>query len=247
MRLQEQVALVTGAASGIGRATALRLAQDGARVVAADIAPPSALVEEIVAAGGAAVAVQGSVAKAADVAAMVRAATEQWGRLDIVAHIAGITRDALSLKMSEEQWDTVLEVNLKGSFLVAREAAAAMKAREYGRIILTASAPSLRGNVGQANYAASKAGVVGLVRTLALEYARYKVTVNAVAPGATETPMTSTIPEPIKAAITNRVPLKRFAQPEEIAALYAFLGSPEADYITGQTIMADGGITIGTV
>lgn len=240
-----KVALITGAARGIGAAAAIRFGKDGYKVVAADVAAPNETVQAITAAGGEAVAVTGDVSQPADCEAMVKAAVDTFGRLDVVCHIAGITRDAFAHKMTLDQWNAVIAVNLTGSFLIAQAAAAAMRDQGSGCIILTSSAPGLRGNMGQANYSATKAGVVGLTRTLALEYARFGVRVNAIAPGATVTPMTATIPDKVREQIEARIPLKRFAQPEELAAAYALLASDDAAYITGQTLMVDGGLTIG--
>jgi 3-oxoacyl-[acyl-carrier protein] reductase len=254
MRLKDRVALVTGAGSGIGRATALRLAAEGAAVVVADVeeAGVLAVAGEIEAAGGRAAAAAGSVAERAAAQRMVDTATRRFGRLDILVNNAGITRDALAVRvkdgevraMSDEQWDSVLEVNLKGTFLCAQAAAVPMMAQKHGRIINTASVGAL-GNIGQANYSASKAGVIGLTKTLALEWARFGITVNAVAPGGVKTRMTEAIPDAIKANLVERIPLKRMAEPEEIAAVHAFLASEDAGYITGQVIWVDGGLTVG--
>lgn len=254
MRFSDKVALVTGGGSGIGRATALRFAGEGARVVVSDVEEAAAqgTVEEIKGAGGGAVAVLGNVAQRADAERMVNAALDAFGRLDILINNAGITRDALSVRvkdgdvkmMSDEQWDAVLAVNLKGTFLCAQAAAVPMMKQKYGRIVNTASVGAL-GNIGQANYSASKAGVIGLTKTLALEFARYKITVNAVAPGGVKTRMTAAIPDKIMNELVARIPLQRMAEPEEIAAVHAFLASDEASYITGQVIWIDGGLTVG--
>jgi 3-oxoacyl-[acyl-carrier protein] reductase len=254
LKLASQVALVTGGGSGIGRATARRFARDGARVVVSDVdeTGANATVADIEGAGGQALAVVGNVAARADAQHMVDAAVEKFGRLDILVNNAGITRDALSVRvkqgelkmMSDEQWDAVLAVNLKGTFLCAQAAAIPMMKNKYGRIINTASVGAL-GNIGQANYSASKAGVIGLTKTLALEFARYGITVNAVAPGGVKTRMTAAIPELIMNELIKRIPLQRMAEPEEIAAVHAFLASADASYITGQVIWIDGGLTLG--
>lgn len=253
-RLEGKVALVTGGGRGIGRATAERFAREGARVVVSDLeaGPAEETVQVIRKAGGEAVAVAGDVAKRADAQAMVQAAVESFGRLDIVVNNAGITRDALTVRikegevrmMSEEDWEAVLAVNLKGTWLVSQAAAAVMIPQQSGRVINTASVAA-RGNIGQANYSASKAGVIGLTRTLALEWARYNITVNCVAPGAVKTRMTAAIPDKIMARLLERIPLGRMAEPEEIAAVHTFLASDEAAYITGQVFWVDGGLTIG--
>jgi NAD(P)-dependent dehydrogenase (short-subunit alcohol dehydrogenase family) len=253
MLLSEKVALITGAGSGIGRATALRFAREGARLVISDLdeAGLAETAQEISQAGGQVVQQVGNVAIRADVQRMVNSTVEQFGRLDILINNAGITRDALTIRlkddipqlMSDEQWDQVLAVNLKGSWLCAQLAAAPMIRQNSGRIVNTASVSAL-GNIGQANYAASKAGVIGLTKTLALELARYNIGVNAVAPGAVNTKMTATIPEKIMTGLLQQIPYRRLAEPEEIAAVHAFLASDQAAYITGQVIFIDGGLTI---
>ncbi len=254
MRLQGKAAIVTGGGGGIGRATAMRFAQEGASVVVADVdeAGLNSVVAEITAMGGRSIPVVADVTSWADVQRIVDAAAGGFGRLDILVNNAGITRDALAVRvkdgevrlMSAEQWDAVLAVNLKGTFLCAQAAAVPMIRQKSGRIINTASVGA-QGNVGQANYSASKAGVIGLTKTLALELARHGITVNAVAPGAVKTPMTAGIPEKIAAALVERIPLRRMADPEEIAAVHAFLAGDDASYITGQVIWVDGGLTVG--
>src|SRR5512140_3250357 len=207
MRLQDKVAIVTGGASGIGRATVIKLAREGAKVAIADVASQMELgnqvCAEVAAAGGVAITVPTNVADRGQVDAMVEAVVKQFGRLDILVANAGITRDAFTVrktkegevkKMSDEQWDAVLNVNLKGTWLCAQAAALPMMEQKWGKMSLTASFAA-NGNMGQANYVASKAGVIGLTRTLALELARYNINVNCVAPGPTRTPMTAKVPE----------------------------------------------------
>ncbi len=254
MRLQDKVALVTGAGNGIGRATAIRFAREGACVVASDMdeAGVNETAQLIAEAGGTALAVTGSVTTRADVQKMVDAATGHWGRLDIVINNAGITKDGLTVRvkdgevkfMSDEQWDAVLTVNLKGTWLVSQAAAVPMIKQKYGRIVNTASVGA-QGNIGQANYSASKAGVIGLTRTLALEWARFNIAVNCVAPGGVKTRMTAAIPDNIMAQLIERIPLRRMADPDEIAAVHMFLASDEASYLTGQVLWVDGGLTVG--
>ncbi len=254
MRLQDRVALITGGGSGIGRATALRFAREGACVVVSDLdeAGVNETAHLVAEAGGKAVAVVGSVSARADTQKMADAATSNFGRLDILINNAGINRDALAVRvkdgdvkmMSEEQWDSVMAVNLKGTFLCAQAASVPMMAQKYGRIVNTSSIGAL-GNVGQANYSASKAGVIGLTKTLALEWARFNITVNCVAPGATKTRMTAGIPENIMAGLLEKIPFRRLAEPEEIAAAHVFFASDDAGYVTGQVLFVDGGISVG--
>ncbi len=257
MRLQDKVAVVTGGASGIGRASVLKLAKEGAKVAIVDVESQleaaNMVCAEVSAAGGSAMVVGANVANRAQVESMVQAVVNQFGRLDILVANAGITRDAFTIrknkegeikKMSDEQWDAVLSVNLKGTWLCAQAAALPMMEQKSGKMSFTASF-GMRGNMGQANYAASKAGIVGLTRTLALEFARYGINVNCIAPGATKTPMTASIPEDLVKRLIAKVPLGRMAEPEEIANVHAFLVSDEASYITGQCIFVDGGDTLG--
>lgn len=246
MRFADRVAFITGSGGGIGAATAKRFAGEGAGVVLNDVAADNAakVLQEIEQAGGKGILVEGSVTSKSDVQAMVAKIISTFGKIDILINNAGITRDALAKKMTEEQWDQVLNVNLKGTFLCAQAVFGPMSERKYGKIINTASIGAY-GNPGQANYAASKAGVIGLTYTLALEYARYNINVIAVSPGATKTAMTAGMPPEALEKVLSGIPLKRMAEPEEIAGLHAFLASDEASYITGQVIFMDGGITVG--
>jgi NAD(P)-dependent dehydrogenase (short-subunit alcohol dehydrogenase family) len=246
MRLEGKVALVTGAGNGIGEATARRFAREGAIVVANDVDVEQArsVVTELQKQGARALAVAADVTKRADVEAMINHVVEEFGRLDVLINNAGINRDAMSHKMTEEQWDQVLAVNLKGTFLCAQVALARMREHGWGRVVNTSSIGSL-GNIGQANYAASKAGVIGLTRTLALESAKYGITVNCVAPGPVMTRMLAGVPEAIREKIVARVPIGRIARPDEIAGVHAFLASDDAAYITGQVLFVDGGMSVG--
>jgi NAD(P)-dependent dehydrogenase (short-subunit alcohol dehydrogenase family) len=254
MLLEDKVALITGGANGIGRATALRFAREGARLVVSDVDEDglAELSRQIEAGDGESVMVVGSVTERADVQKMIDAALERFGRLDVLINNAGVNRDALVTRikegeaklMSDEDWDTVLNVNLKGTWLCSQIAAVLMMKQNYGRIVNTSSIGAL-GNIGQANYAASKAGVIGLTKTLALEWARFNIAVNCVAPGATKTTMTAGIPEKLMEGLLAKIPYRRLAEPEEIAAAHAFLASDEAAYITGQVLFVDGGISLG--
>jgi len=246
VRSKDRVALVTGAAAGIGAATARRLAREGAGVALNDLRADGleAVAADVRAAGAKALVLPGDVTKKADCERMVAEVTRQLGRLDILINNAGINRDAMAAKMTEDQWDAVLAVNLKGTFLCAQAALPGMRERGWGRVVNTSSIGSL-GNIGQANYAASKAGVIGLTKTLALEYAKYGVTVNAVAPGPVMTAMLAGVPDHIKERIIAQVPVGRIASPDEIAGVHAFLVSDEAAFITGQVLFVDGGMSVG--
>jgi 3-oxoacyl-[acyl-carrier protein] reductase len=246
MRLEGRVALVTGAGGGIGAATARRFAREGATVVVNDVDLELArpLVTELQKEGARALSIAADVTARTDVEAMVNRVVGEFGRLDVLVNNAGVNRDAMSHKMTEEQWDQVLAVNLKGTFLCAQAVLAGMRERGWGRVINTSSVGSL-GNIGQANYAASKAGVIGLTRTLALEYAKYGITVNCVAPGPVMTRMLAGVPVAIREKIVAKVPVGRIARPEEIAAVHAFLASEDAAFITGQVLFVDGGMSVG--
>jgi NAD(P)-dependent dehydrogenase (short-subunit alcohol dehydrogenase family) len=246
MRLKDRVAIVTGGGAGIGEATCMRFSQEGAKMVVADVdlAGAQKVADAIKAGGGQAVAFKVDVRVAAEVTNMVGAALKSFGTLDIIVNNAGINRDAIAKRMTEEQWNIVLDVNLKGTFLCCQAASVPMMEKKYGRIINTSSIGSL-GNIGQANYSASKAGVIGLTKTLALELAKYNINVNCVAPGATMTQMTAGIPPDIAAKFKEGIPLKRFADPAEIASAHVFFASQEASYITGQVLFVDGGISLG--
>jgi 3-oxoacyl-(acyl-carrier-protein) reductase len=246
MRLKDKVAIITGAGSGIGEATAIRFAKEGAKVVINDVNMEAAnsVLERIKGEGGEAIVLQADISKKGEVEGMMQKVIENYGKLDVLVNNAGINRDAFAKKMTEEDWDLVIKINLKGTFICCQAAINTMGKQGFGRIINTSSIGSL-GNPGQANYSASKSGVIGLTKTLALECARNGITVNCVAPGATKTPMTVKMPENIFDMITEKIPLKRWAEPGEIASMHVFLASDEASYITGQVIFVDGGISVG--
>lgn len=241
---QGKVAIVTGASRGIGRSIALLLAAKGAKIVAVDVNEEgtSALVNEIKASGGDAVGVQGNVTVADDAEKMVDKAVEAFGRLDILINNAGITRDGLLLRMKDEDWDAVLNVNLKGAFLCTRAAAKVMTKQRYGRIINIASVVGQMGNTGQANYCASKAGIIGLTKSNARELARRSVTVNAVAPGFIATDMTDALPDKVKQELLAQIPLERLGSADDIAHAVLFLAAEASAYITGQVIAVNGGM-----
>jgi 3-oxoacyl-[acyl-carrier protein] reductase len=242
--VQGKVALVTGASRGIGRSISLALAAQGAKIVAVDVdlQVTEAFVAELKAAGTEAIAVQGNVTVAADVEQMVKIAKETFDRIDILVNNAGITRDALLLRMKDADWDAVLDVNLKGAFLCTRAVAKLMTKQRYGRIINIASVVGQMGNAGQANYCASKAGLMGLTRSNARELAKRNITVNAVAPGFIATAMTDALPEEKRQELAAQIPLARLGSADDIANAVLFLAADKTDYITGQVIGVNGGM-----
>ena len=247
MNLTGKVALVTGASRGIGQATAIELAKAGADVVVNFIgneAVAQETVEKIEALGRKAIKIKANVGDADDVQAMVDEAIATFGHIDILVNNAGITRDGLLIRMKDSDWDEVLNINLKGVYLVTKAVAKLMVKQRAGRIINMTSVSGVTGNVGQANYAAAKAGVIGFTKTCAKELAARGITVNAVAPGFIETAMTDVLPEKIKEGIAAIVPFGRMGQPEEIASVVTFLASDFASYITGQVLNVDGGMVM---
>jgi 3-oxoacyl-[acyl-carrier protein] reductase len=247
MELKSKVALVTGAGRGIGRAIALQLANAGTRVAInynASAAAAEALVAEIAESGGEALAIKADISRLEEATALVEQVLAQWGQLDILVNNAGITRDNLLLRMKEDEWDRVIEVNLKGCFNCCKAAIRPMSRARQGSIINIASVVGLRGNAGQANYAAAKAGIIGLTRSLAREMGSRAIRVNAVAPGFIDTDMTSVLPAQLKERMLEAIPLGRVGTGDDVARLVEFLAGSGAAYITGQVIAVDGGMSI---
>lgn len=246
MTLETKIALVTGAGSGIGRAIAIELAKEGASIVVNDMDAGSAkqTAEMIHSTGGQTLIFIANIVERCEVEAMFDAIKNEFGRLDILVNNAGILRDNLLVKMSEDDWDQVIAVNLKGVFNCTQLAVRMMSEQNSGKIVNLSSVSGQTGNVGQVNYAASKAGVIGMTKTLAKECARFNINVNAVAPGFIDTPMTAKVPDKAKNMIKSGIPLKRFGKPEDIAKTVKFLVTEDSAYITGQVIACNGGLYI---
>jgi len=245
--LNDKVALVTGASQGIGRATALALAEAGAKIAIAarNTEKLASLATEIAAAGGQALAVPMDVADAAQVKTGFQQLLGKFGKLDILVNNAAITRDTLALRMKLEDWDAVLRTNLTGAHLCIQQALGAMLKQRAGRIINISSVVAETGNAGQANYVASKAGLIGLTRAIAVEVASRNITVNAIAPGFIATPMTDPLSQELKDKMKSMIPLGRFGSDRDVAAAIVFLASDEAGYITGQVLDVNGGLHMG--
>ena len=243
-KLEGRVALVTGGARGIGLAISERLAEEGASLAIVDIMKEVAdeTAAQFTERGVKAVAFGANVAKFEDAESTVKAVMDEFGRLDILINNAGITRDTLILRMSEADWDAVIDVNLKGTFNFVKAAMRPMMKNKYGKIVNVASVVGRMGNAGQANYSASKAGVIGLTKTAAKELAARNINVNAIAPGYIQTDMTKDLPEQAKDAFMSVTPMKRAGTPQDVAGVVFFLTSPDSDYITGQVINIDGGL-----
>ena len=243
----KKIALVTGGSRGIGAAIARRLAADGFHVIVnynGSAGKAEALCEEIHSKGGSAESLQADVSKKEEVEAMFSSILQAHSHLDVLVNNAGITRDGLLLRMSEADFDAVLNANLKGAFLCCKEAARRMVRQRWGRIVNLSSVVALRGNAGQTNYAASKAGLIGLTKSLARELASRNVTVNAVAPGFIETDMTAALPEAVRAEMAKGIPAGRAGKPEDVANAVAFFAAEQSSYLTGQVLCADGGMAM---
>ena len=247
MNFEGKTALVTGGSRGIGRAVCLELAKGGANVVlcyAGNETAAQETAQAVEAAGGKALAMRCDVSDSAQVDALVKAAVGQFGRIDILVNNAGITRDNLIMRMSETDFDAVIAANLKGTFLCMKAVSRLMLKQRYGRIVNLSSVVGLRGNAGQVNYAASKAGVIGMTKSLAKELASRGVTVNAVAPGFIETDMTAALAEAARTAAQGSIPMGRLGAAEDVARAVAFLASDNAAYVTGQVLAVDGGMAM---
>jgi 3-oxoacyl-[acyl-carrier protein] reductase len=244
--LSGQVALVTGASQGLGQAIAVELARNGARIacVARSVEKLERTVSLIKEVGGDGAAFPCDVKNGEAVTALVDRIAEEWGKIDILVNNAGVTRDTLLPRMSDAEWDDVIDTNLRGVFLFTRATVRHMMSKRYGRIINMSSISGIIGNAGQSNYSASKAGLIGFTRTVSRELAKRKITVNAVAPGFIESEMTAKLgPEIVKQVVKERVPANRVGTPEDVSACVLFLASPAASYVTGQTLVVDGGMT----
>ena len=244
MKLQGKVALITGGAQGIGKAIALLFAREGAAVAVADINLEKAreTCREVESLGGGALAIGGNVADAKEAETMVQEAIRRFGRLDILVNNAGITRDQVLLRMKEEDWDLVMAVNLKGAFQCTKTALRAFLKQKGGKVVNIASVTGQMGNAGQANYAASKAGLIGFTKSIAREYASRNIQVNAVAPGFIDTAMSQAIPQKDRELLIQQIPMERLGAPEDVAEAVLFLASGAADYITGQVLNVNGGM-----
>lgn len=244
--LKGKVVIVTGAGQGIGRATALRFAEEGARVAIAERNEGSgqAVCKEIQDLGAEALFVQVNVSDRNSVKTLIDTVRKTWDKVDVLVNNAGIVKDSTLLKMQDDQFDAVIDVNLKGTFVCASEVAALMKAQGSGVILNAASVVALYGNFGQSNYVASKTGVIGMTKVWSRELARYGIRVNAIAPGFIETAMTKSIPENVMETMTQKIPMKRLGKVEDIAAAYCFLASDDASYINGAVLSVDGGVVM---
>ena len=246
MTLNSKVALVTGAGSGIGKAIAVMLAQEGADIVVNDMNSSSAeqTAETINSIGKKALVSVANITERNEVEQMFDATKKEFNRLDFLINNAGVTRDNFLVKMTEAEWDQVIDVNLKGVFNCTQCAVKIMREQRSGKIVNLSSASGQMGNIGQVNYSASKAGIIGITKTLAKELARFNINVNAVAPGFINTPMTEKVPDKVRDMIKSNIPLSRFGEPEDIAKVVKFLVTEDSDYITGQVIACNGGLYI---